>query len=137
MAAVLPPRNGHTNGHANGAHFTAAPEVNDDPDRIKFAYWVPNVSGGLVISKIPQRTKCVIFPLWAQFSYWPTSSWDYESNVRYAQTAENVGLEYALTQIRFMAGYGAVLLVLTLFRTTNTSLSPSPKPSFTTPRSSM
>ncbi|WP_156341510.1 hypothetical protein [Pseudanabaena sp. 'Roaring Creek'] len=23
---------------------------------IKFAYWVPNVSGGLVISKIPQRT---------------------------------------------------------------------------------
>jgi hypothetical protein len=28
--------------------------------------------------------------------------------VRYAQTAENVGFEYALTQIRFMAGYGAV-----------------------------
>jgi alkanesulfonate monooxygenase len=54
-------------------------------------YWVPNVSGGLVISKIPQRTQ-----------------WDYESNVRYAQTAENVGFEYALTQIRFMAGYGAV-----------------------------
>ena len=23
---------------------------------IRFAYWVPNVSGGLVISKIPQRT---------------------------------------------------------------------------------
>jgi hypothetical protein len=36
------------------------------------------------------------------------SSWDYASNVRYAQTAENVGFEYALTQIRFMAGYGAV-----------------------------
>ena len=33
--------------------------------------------------------------------------WDYESNVRYAQTAENVGFEFALTQIRFMAGYGA------------------------------
>lgn len=41
----------------NGAHFTAAEDVNDDPDRVKFAYWVPNVSGGLVISKIPQRTK--------------------------------------------------------------------------------
>lgn len=34
--------------------------------------------------------------------------WDYKSNVKYAQTAENVGFEYALTQIRFMAGYGAV-----------------------------
>ena len=40
------------------------------------------------------------------------SSWDYESNVRYAQTAENVGFEYALTQIRFMAGYGAVSFVV-------------------------
>jgi len=45
-----------TNG-TNGHHFTAAPDVNADPDRVKFAYWVPNVSGGLVISKIPQRTK--------------------------------------------------------------------------------
>ncbi len=26
------------------------------PEPIRFAYWVPNVSGGLVISKIPQRT---------------------------------------------------------------------------------
>ncbi|KAE8445444.1 hypothetical protein EG329_013457 [Mollisiaceae sp. DMI_Dod_QoI] len=75
---------------ANGHHFTATPDVNDDPERVKFAYWVPNVSGGLVISKIPQKTQ-----------------WDYESNVRYAQTAENVGFEYALSQIRFMSGYGA------------------------------
>ncbi|KAI9798851.1 MAG: hypothetical protein M1833_004354 [Piccolia ochrophora] len=65
-------------------------DINSNPDRVKFAYWVPNVSGGLVISKIPQRTK-----------------WDLESNVRYAQTAENVGFEFALSQIRFMAGYGA------------------------------
>ncbi|OAL33244.1 hypothetical protein AYO20_07561 [Fonsecaea nubica] len=65
-------------------------DINSAPDRIKFAYWVPNVSGGLVISKIPQRTK-----------------WDLESNVKYAQTAENVGFEYALSQIRFMSGYGA------------------------------
>jgi hypothetical protein len=34
--------------------------------------------------------------------------WDYQSNVRYAQTAEQVGFEFALSQIRFMAGYGAV-----------------------------
>lgn len=25
-------------------------------DSLKFAYWVPNVSGGLVVSKIEQRT---------------------------------------------------------------------------------
>lgn len=64
--------------------------INADPDRLRFAYWVPNVSGGLVVSKIPQQT-----------------SWDYKSNKRYARTAERVGFEYALTQIRFMAGYGA------------------------------
>jgi dimethylsulfone monooxygenase len=34
------------------------------PDDLKFAYWVPNVSGGLVVSKIPQRT-----------------SWDLEYNI--------------------------------------------------------
>jgi alkanesulfonate monooxygenase len=56
----------------------------------KISYWVPNVSGGLVISKIPQKT-----------------SWDLESNIRYAQTAEQNGFDYALTQIRFTASYGA------------------------------
>lgn len=56
--------NGLTNGYSiehtnsqNRQHFSAASDVNADPDRVKFAYWVPNVSGGLVISKIPQRTK--------------------------------------------------------------------------------
>lgn len=57
---------------------------------VKFAYWVPNVSGGLVISKIPQRT-----------------SWDIDYNRKLAQIAEKAGFEYALTQIRFTAGYGA------------------------------
>ena len=55
-----------------------------------YRYWVPNVSGGLVISKIEQRT-----------------GWSFEQNVEYAKMAERVGFEYALTQIRFMAGYGA------------------------------
>ncbi len=59
------------------------------PDPIRFAYWVPNVSGGLVISKIPQRT-----------------SWDADYNRRLAQIAEESGFDYALTQIRFTAGYG-------------------------------
>lgn len=57
---------------------------------IKFAYWVPNVSGGLVISKIEQRT-----------------SWDIDYNRSLAQAAERAGFEYALSQIRFTAGYGA------------------------------
>jgi hypothetical protein len=97
-------------GHAptDGPRFTAPPDINDHPDRVKFAYWVPNVSGGLVISKIPQRTGSALQlpPLWNTSD--PDPRWDYESNVRYAQTAENVGFEYALSQIRFMSGYGAV-----------------------------
>jgi FMNH2-dependent dimethyl sulfone monooxygenase len=59
-------------------------------DPLKFAYWVPNVSGGLVISKIEQRT-----------------SWDIDYNRRLAQLAEQSGFDYALSQIRFTAGYGA------------------------------
>ncbi|MDR3719407.1 MAG: dimethyl sulfone monooxygenase SfnG [Bryobacteraceae bacterium] len=57
---------------------------------LKFAYWVPNVSGGLVISKVEQRT-----------------SWDVDYNRKLAQIAEQSGFDYALTQIRFTAGYGA------------------------------
>ena len=57
---------------------------------ITFAYWVPNVSGGLVVSNIEQRT-----------------DWSYDYNVRLAQTAEKAGFDYALTQIRFTAGYNA------------------------------
>jgi FMNH2-dependent dimethyl sulfone monooxygenase len=57
---------------------------------IKFAYWVPNVSGGLVVSNIEQRT-----------------SWDIDYNRKLAQIAERSGFDYALSQIRFTAGYGA------------------------------
>ncbi|WP_127529578.1 dimethylsulfone monooxygenase SfnG [Paenibacillus kobensis] len=57
---------------------------------LKFAYWVPNVSGGLVISKVPQRT-----------------GWSFEDNARYARIAEEAGFEFALLQTRFMASYGA------------------------------
>ena len=65
-----------------------APSNNNEA--VKFAYWVPNVSGGLVVSNIEQRT-----------------DWSYDYNVRLAQAAEKNGFEYALTQIRFTAGYGA------------------------------
>ena len=57
---------------------------------VSFAYWVPNVSGGLVVSKIPQRT-----------------DWSLEYNVKLAQIAEEVGFDYALSQIRFIGSYGA------------------------------
>lgn len=59
-------------------------------EAVKFAYWVPNVSGGLVISNIEQRT-----------------GWDIDYNRKLAQIAERNGFEYALSQIRFTAGYGA------------------------------
>ena len=59
---------------------------------LKFAYWAPNVSGGLVISKLPQKT-----------------GRDFEDNVRYAQIAENLGFDYVLLQTRFFASYGAEL----------------------------
>ncbi|GAA0604246.1 dimethyl sulfone monooxygenase SfnG [Kutzneria viridogrisea] len=57
---------------------------------VKFAYWVPNVSGGLVVSKIEQRT-----------------DWGYDYNRRLAVLAENNGFEYALSQVRYIASYGA------------------------------
>jgi dimethylsulfone monooxygenase len=63
-------------------------QKNHDP--IKFAYWVPNVSGGLVISKIPQRT-----------------DWSLDYNIKLARLAEESGFEYALSQVRYMASYGA------------------------------
>lgn len=57
---------------------------------LTFAYWVPNVSGGLVVSKIEQRT-----------------DWSYDYNVQLARLAENNGFDYALTQVRYIASYGA------------------------------
>ena len=59
-------------------------------DPLSFAYWVPNVSGGLVVSNIDQRT-----------DHTP----DYNREV--ARTAERVGFDYALTQVRYLASYGA------------------------------
>lgn len=71
--------------------MTKAYPMTKTPDQpIKFAYWVPNVSGGLVISSVEQR-----------------NSWTPEYNRKLAQIAENAGFDYALSQIRFTAGYGA------------------------------
>lgn len=57
---------------------------------IRFAYWVPNVSGGLVVTKLPMRT-----------------DWSFDYNKRLAQAAEEAGFDYALAQARFFASYGA------------------------------
>jgi hypothetical protein len=57
---------------------------------LSFGFWVPSISGGLVASKIKS-----------------TTGWSPAYNRKLAQTAEEVGFEWALTQIRFMAGYGA------------------------------
>ncbi|GAA1146532.1 dimethylsulfone monooxygenase SfnG [Ornithinicoccus hortensis] len=59
-------------------------------DPLAFAYWVPNVSGGLVVSTIEQRT-----------NHTPAY------NIDVARTAERVGFDYALTQVRYLASYGA------------------------------
>lgn len=57
---------------------------------LKFAYWVPNVSGGLVVSTIEQRT-----------------DWSLDYNLELARSAEANGFDYALSQVRYTAGYGA------------------------------
>jgi FMNH2-dependent dimethyl sulfone monooxygenase len=59
-------------------------------DEIQFAYWVPNISGGLVITTLPMDTE-----------------WDHEANVRYARIAEQNGFATALAQTRWFASYGA------------------------------
>jgi dimethylsulfone monooxygenase len=67
---------------------TATPSPTPEP--VRFAYWVPNVSGGLVVSTVEQRT-----------DHSPAY------NIDVARTAESVGFDYALTQVRYLASYGA------------------------------
>ncbi|WP_438000776.1 dimethylsulfone monooxygenase SfnG [Sorangium sp. So ce185] len=70
--------------------LTALPSTAPSRGPVKFAYWVPNVSGGLVVSKIEQRTH-----------------WGIDYNRKLARLAEGSGFEYALSQVRYMASYGA------------------------------
>lgn len=51
---------------------------------LKFGYWAPILSGGYVLSNIPQRTE-----------------WSITANIRLAQTAERVGFDYTLLPARF------------------------------------
>ncbi|HEX4344229.1 MAG TPA: dimethyl sulfone monooxygenase SfnG [Solirubrobacteraceae bacterium] len=64
--------------------------IDTTTDPLRFAYWVPNVSGGLVTSTIEQRT-----------------DWSFDYNRKLARLAERAGFEYALSQVRYTASYGA------------------------------
>ena len=55
---------------------TNALESGNGKAPLSFAYWVPNVSGGLVVSKIPQRT-----------------DWNLAYNIKLAQIAEASGFD--------------------------------------------
>ncbi|MCT1556292.1 dimethyl sulfone monooxygenase SfnG [Corynebacterium sanguinis] len=59
-------------------------------DDLSFAYWVPNVSGGLVTSTVAQRT-----------------DWGIDYNRCLAKHAEDSGFDYALTQVRYLSSYSA------------------------------
>jgi FMNH2-dependent dimethyl sulfone monooxygenase len=76
----------------NAENPLPAPEwwERSDEGEVQFAYWVPNVSGGLVITTLPMQT-----------------GWDLESNLRYAKVAEENGFAAALSQTRWFASYGA------------------------------
>jgi dimethylsulfone monooxygenase len=49
-------------------------------EKLSFAYWVPNVPGGLVISKIEQRTE-----------------WNLDYNIKLAKIVEASGFDYAVS----------------------------------------
>ena len=61
-----------------------------ESDQVEFAYWLPNVSGGQVITNLPMET-----------------DWSPEANIRYAQDAEASGFAMGLAQTRWLSGYGA------------------------------
>jgi dimethylsulfone monooxygenase len=69
---------------------TSLPRSASELAPVEFAYWVPNVSGGLVVSNLPQRT-----------SHEPAY------NIETARAAERAGFTYALSQVRYAASYGA------------------------------
>jgi FMNH2-dependent dimethyl sulfone monooxygenase len=56
---------------------------------VRFGYWMPLGSGGMVISSLPQRT-----------------DWTLGWNVRMAQVAEDSGFDYGLAPARFIASHG-------------------------------
>ncbi len=56
---------------------------------MKFGYWMPLGSGGMVISGLPQRT-----------------DWTLGWNSRMAQVAEDLGYDYGLAPARFIASHG-------------------------------
>lgn len=64
------------------------PNVDSRP--LSFAYWVPNISGGLDGFTAEQPT-----------------DWSYQYNIELARIAEQAGFEYALTQVRNIGSHEA------------------------------
>src|SRR5699024_10398502 len=89
-SADHPPRHHAPTSPSPGGSMSLTVPASTFETPLKFAYWVPNVSGGLVVSTIEQRT-----------------DWQLPYNSRLAQIAEDSGFEYALTQTRYAASYGA------------------------------
>jgi dimethylsulfone monooxygenase len=58
--------------------------------KTQFAYWIPNITGRTISNKIIQR---------------PSFNFDY--NAQLAQTSEEVGFDYAVSQISSIDSYGA------------------------------
>jgi FMNH2-dependent dimethyl sulfone monooxygenase len=56
---------------------------------VRFGYWMPLGSGGMVISNLQQRT-----------------DWTLDWNARMAQVAEDLGYDYGLAPARFIASHG-------------------------------
>src|SRR5690606_8747760 len=84
------PRPSPTVGRADeGGPMTTTVPASTFETPLKFAYWVPNVSGGLVVSTIEQRT-----------------DWQLPYNSRLARIAEDSGFEYAPTQTHYAASHG-------------------------------
>src|SRR5699024_9992369 len=89
-SAHHPPRHHAPTSPSPGGSMSLTVPASTLETPLSFAYWVPNVSGGLVVSTIEQRT-----------------DWQLPYNSRLAQIAEDSGFEYALTQTRYAASYGA------------------------------
>ncbi|MFH7029416.1 MAG: hypothetical protein ACHBN1_29505 [Heteroscytonema crispum UTEX LB 1556] len=58
--------------------------------KTQFAYWIPNITGRTIFSKIIQHP-----------------NYNFDSNTQLAQTSEEVGFDYALSQISSIDSYSA------------------------------
>lgn len=68
--------------------MAAISQAAENPEPLRFAYWVPAASTGYIASRIEQRF-----------------GWDLEYNVELAEIAEAAGFDYGLTATRFVTTF--------------------------------